>query len=110
MMAVISGRTRSLQIIYSLWHNKDLKVTNDFFAVCQSDFWIDLPFTFCQELSFRFEFSLFIFVEIRFSLNSENRQRLLKNQWLTSCSDPVIRFILTPFFFSEESTLYSRSF
>jgi hypothetical protein len=26
MMAVLTGRQRSLQIIYSLWHNKDLKV------------------------------------------------------------------------------------
>jgi len=27
MMAVLTSRQRSLQIIYSLWHNKDLKVT-----------------------------------------------------------------------------------
>lgn len=26
MMAVLTSRHRSLQIIYSLWHNKDLKV------------------------------------------------------------------------------------
>lgn len=26
MMAVLKSRHRSLQIIYSLWHNKDLKV------------------------------------------------------------------------------------
>lgn len=26
MMAVLTSRQRSLQIIYSLWHNKDLKV------------------------------------------------------------------------------------
>lgn len=26
MMAVLTNRHRSLQIIYSLWHNKDLKV------------------------------------------------------------------------------------
>lgn len=26
MMAVLTSRHRSLQIVYSLWHNKDLKV------------------------------------------------------------------------------------
>lgn len=28
MMTVLTSRHRSLQIIYSLWHNKDLKVIN----------------------------------------------------------------------------------
>lgn len=28
MMAVLKNRHRSLQIIYSLWHNKDLKVVS----------------------------------------------------------------------------------
>ena len=29
MMTVLTNRHRSLKIIYSLWHNKDLKVRNE---------------------------------------------------------------------------------
>ena len=34
MMAVLTSRHRSLQIIYSLWHNKDMKVTCIIYIVC----------------------------------------------------------------------------
>ncbi|XP_021913295.1 katanin p80 WD40 repeat-containing subunit B1 isoform X2 [Zootermopsis nevadensis] len=36
MMAVLAGRQRSLQIVYSLWHNKDLKAAVDS-AVAMND-------------------------------------------------------------------------